>query len=195
MVKKSKRAFRTISEAAHDLDVPQHVLRFWETKFSAIKPMKRGGKRRFYRPSAIHLLKAIKHTLYDRGQSIKAVQLLIKKSGVKTFVADWKAAAGFVEPAEEAPAPAPEPAVKAKEPEEPGLSFEPEAEPAPEPEPPPEVMPEVAPEPTPEATPEAAPEAAAKTPADDDTIKISKDLVRALVADLKALRALIDRIP
>ena len=189
MVKKSKRAFRTISEAAHDLDVPQHVLRFWETKFSAIKPMKRGGKRRFYRPSDIRLLKAIKHTLYDRGQSIKAVQLLIKKSGVKTFVADWKAAAGFVEPAEEAraPAPAPEPAPRAKEPEEPGLSFEPEAEPAPEPEPPPEV--------TPEPAPEAAPEAAAKTPAEDDTIKISKDLVRALVADLKALRALIDRIP
>lgn len=201
MVKKSKRAFRTISEAAHDLDVPQHVLRFWETKFSAIKPMKRGGKRRFYRPSDIRLLKAIKHTLYDRGQSIKAVQLLIKKSGVKTFVADWKAAAGFVEPAEEAPvpAPAPEPAVKAKELEEPGLSFEPEAEPAPEPkpqpEPQPEVAPEVGPEPAPEAAPEATPEAAAKTPADDDTIKISKDLVRALVADLKALRALIDRIP
>ncbi len=181
MVKKSKRAFRTISEAADDLDVPQHVLRFWETKFSAIKPMKRGGNRRFYRPADIHLLKAIKHTLYDRDQSIKAVQLLIKKSGVKSFVVDWKKATGFVEPVEEAPAlaPAPEPVVKAEEPAveeispEPGLSFEPEDG----------------------GEPEPAPEAAAKTPADDDTIKISKDLVRALVADLKALRALIDRIP
>ncbi len=99
MVKKSKRAFRTISEAADDLDVPQHVLRFWETRFSVIKPMKRGGNRRFYRPADIHLLKAIKHTLYDRDQSIKAVQQLIKKSGVKSFVADWKKAAGIVEEA------------------------------------------------------------------------------------------------
>ncbi len=181
MVKKSKRAFRTISEAADDLDVPQHVLRFWETKFSAIKPMKRGGNRRFYRPADIHLLKAIKHTLYDRDQSIKAVQQLIKKSGVKSFVADWKKAAGIVEeaaappPAPALPETAPEPLPAAK-PEEPGLSFEPETGGAPEA----------------EAIPAVAPEA---PPRGDDTIKISKDLVRALVADLKALRALIDRIP
>ncbi|MCF3639499.1 MerR family transcriptional regulator [Rhizobium sp. TRM95111] len=83
---KSPDAFRTISEVADDLDLPQHVLRFWETRFSQIKPMKRGGGRRYYRPEDVDLLKGIRHLLYDHGYTIKGVQKLLKNNGNK-FVA------------------------------------------------------------------------------------------------------------
>lgn len=75
---KSKSAFRTISEVAEELNVPQHVLRFWETKFSQIKPMKRGGGRRYYRPEDVALLKKIYNLLYVEGYTIKGVQKLLK---------------------------------------------------------------------------------------------------------------------
>jgi len=77
-VNKSASAYRTISEAADELAVPQHVLRFWETKFSQIRPMKRSGGRRFYRPEDIAVLQTIKHLLYDQGYTIKGVQRLLK---------------------------------------------------------------------------------------------------------------------
>jgi DNA-binding transcriptional MerR regulator len=83
---KSPDAFRTISEVADDLDLPQHVLRFWETRFPQIKPMKRGGGRRYYRPEDVDLLKGIRHLLYDHGYTIKGVQKLLKSNGNK-FVA------------------------------------------------------------------------------------------------------------
>lgn len=83
---KSPDAFRTISEAATDLDVPQHVLRFWETRFTQIKPMKRGGGRRYYRPEDIELLKAIRDLLYGEGYTIKGVQRLLKEQGVKAVI-------------------------------------------------------------------------------------------------------------
>ena len=83
---KSPDAFRTISEVADDLDLPQHVLRFWETRFIQIKPMKRGGGRRYYRPEDVDLLKGIRHLLYDHGYTIKGVQKLLKMNGNK-FVA------------------------------------------------------------------------------------------------------------
>ena len=83
---KSPDAFRTISEVADDLDLPQHVLRFWETRFPQIKPMKRGGGRRYYRPEDVDLLKGIRHLLYDHGYTIKGVQKLLKMNGNK-FVA------------------------------------------------------------------------------------------------------------
>ena len=83
---KSPDAFRTISEVADDLDLPQHVLRFWETRFPQIKPMKRGGGRRYYRPEDVDLLKGIRHLLYDHGYTIKGVQKLLKTNGNK-FVA------------------------------------------------------------------------------------------------------------
>jgi DNA-binding transcriptional MerR regulator len=83
---KSPDAFRTISEVAEDLDLPQHVLRFWETRFTQIKPMKRGGGRRYYRPEDVELLKGIRHLLYDHGYTIKGVQKLLKTNGNK-FVA------------------------------------------------------------------------------------------------------------
>jgi len=80
---KSPDAFRTISEVAEDLDLPQHVLRFWETRFSHIKPLKRGGGRRYYRPDDVDLLKGIRHLLYGEGYTIKGVQRILKEEGVR----------------------------------------------------------------------------------------------------------------
>jgi DNA-binding transcriptional MerR regulator len=80
---KSATAFRTISEVADDLEVPQHVLRFWETKFPQIRPMKRGGGRRYYRPEDIDLLRAIRDLLYEQGYTIKGVQKLMREGGLK----------------------------------------------------------------------------------------------------------------
>lgn len=84
---KSASAFRTISEVAAELDLPQHVLRFWETKFPQVKPMKRGGGRRYYRPDDLQLLRRIRDLLYVDGYTIKGVQKLLRQSGsVRNFV-------------------------------------------------------------------------------------------------------------
>jgi DNA-binding transcriptional MerR regulator len=87
VVEKSPDAFRTISEAAEELDLPQHVLRFWETRFSTIRPLKRGGGRRYYRPEDVLLLKGIRHLLYDQGFTIKGVQRILKDQGVRNVIA------------------------------------------------------------------------------------------------------------
>lgn len=84
---KSPEAFRTISEVAEELDLPQHVLRFWETRFSQIKPMKRGGGRRYYRPQDVDLVKGIRHLLYDQGYTIKGVQRILRENGLQLAVA------------------------------------------------------------------------------------------------------------
>lgn len=86
-MEKSPDAFRTISEVAEELDLPQHVLRFWETRFSQIKPMKRGGGRRYYRPNDVDMLRGIKHLLYEEGYTIKGVQKLLRENGVQFAVA------------------------------------------------------------------------------------------------------------
>lgn len=83
---KNVDAFRTISEVADELGLPQHVLRFWETRFNQIKPMKRGGGRRYYRPDDIDLLKGIKVLLYDEGYTIRGVQRLLKEQGNKLAI-------------------------------------------------------------------------------------------------------------
>ena len=80
-MEKSPDAFRTISEAADELTVPQHVLRFWETRFTQIKPMKRAGGRRYYRPADIELLKGIHTLLYSQGYTIRGVQRILKEEG------------------------------------------------------------------------------------------------------------------
>lgn len=80
-MEKSPDAFRTISEAAEELDVPQHVLRFWETRFSQVKPMKRAGGRRYYRPGDLELLKGIRGLLYKEGYTIRGVQKILKEEG------------------------------------------------------------------------------------------------------------------
>ena len=84
---KSPDAFRTISEAAEELDLPQHVLRFWETRFTQIKPMKRGGGRRYYRPADVDLLKGIRHLLYDKGFTIRGVQRILREQSIPHVVA------------------------------------------------------------------------------------------------------------
>ena len=93
MVEKAPEAFRTISEVADDLDLPQHVLRFWETRFQQIKPMKRGGGRRYYRPDDIDLLRGIRHLLYGEGYTIRGAQRILKDHGVKFVQHVWKAGA------------------------------------------------------------------------------------------------------
>jgi DNA-binding transcriptional MerR regulator len=82
-MQKSPDAFRTISEVASDLDIPQHVLRFWETRFTPIRPLKRGGGRRYYRPDDVDLLKGIRHLLYGQGYTIKGVQRILKEDGLR----------------------------------------------------------------------------------------------------------------
>ena len=86
MSSKSPEAFRTISEVSKDLSLPQHVLRFWETKFAQIKPIKRGGGRRYYRPEDVRLLKGIKALLYNDGYTIRGVQKVIKENGTKKII-------------------------------------------------------------------------------------------------------------
>ena len=83
---KSPDAFRTISEVAEELDLPQHVLRFWETRFSQIKPLKRGGGRRYYRPEDVDLLKGIRRLLYEEGYTIRGLQRILKEQGNKFVI-------------------------------------------------------------------------------------------------------------
>jgi DNA-binding transcriptional MerR regulator len=96
-LEKAPDAFRTISEVAQELDIPQHVLRFWETRFSQIKPMKRSGGRRYYRPDDVDLLKGIRRLLYGEGYTIRGVQRILKEHGIKSVqaLADTSAAVSF----------------------------------------------------------------------------------------------------
>ncbi len=100
--RKAPSAFRTISEVADDLHIPQHVLRFWETKFPQLKPLKRGGGRRYYRPEDISLLRRVSDLLYTQGYTIKGVQRLLREGGLDEAVAASAAppAAAAVEPPE-----------------------------------------------------------------------------------------------
>ena len=93
MAEKAPEAFRTISEVANDLDLPQHVLRFWETRFQQIKPLKRGGGRRYYRPDDIDLLRGIRHMLYSEGYTIRGAQRILKDHGIKFVQNVWRAGA------------------------------------------------------------------------------------------------------
>ena len=115
-MEKSADAFKTISEAAEELDLPQHVLRFWETRFPQIKPLKRAGGRRFYRPADVRLLAVIRKLLYGDGYTIKGVQRLLKEQGVNVLQE------GFV-------APSPESLAAPGEPLEDGAGEEPAAPP------------------------------------------------------------------
>jgi DNA-binding transcriptional MerR regulator len=89
-VDKAPDAFRTISEVADDLDIPQHVLRFWESRFPQIKPMKRAGGRRYYRPDDVDLLRGIRHLLYGEGYTIRGVQRILREQGGKFVQAVWQ---------------------------------------------------------------------------------------------------------
>lgn len=155
-MEKSPDAFRTISEVADDLDLPQHVLRFWETRFTQIRPLKRGGGRRYYRPDDVDLLRGIRHLLYEEGYTIKGVQRILKEQGPRFVMQIWRedaltltaiaAAAGRTEAGSNEVAPEPErPAAKAR-----GTRKQPAAKPT-------ETWPDEAPPPAASAEPEAEP--------------------------------------
>jgi len=99
-VEKAPDAFRTISEVADELDIPQHVLRFWESRFPQIKPMKRAGGRRYYRPDDVDLLRGVRHLLYGEGYTIRGVQRILREQGQKFVQAVWQP--GAAQPAAEA---------------------------------------------------------------------------------------------
>jgi DNA-binding transcriptional MerR regulator len=165
-VKKAPNAFRTISEVADDLHIPQHVLRFWETRFPQVRPMKRGGGRRYYRPDDIALLRRISDLLYIQGYTIKGVQRLLREGGGQ--LSD-----------DIPPPPADERAAAEAEPDDmhddqsdlliPGL------EPAPDPVP---------------ASPVAAPRAAVRRRADTEAERLRSVLVETLT-ELETIRALL----
>jgi DNA-binding transcriptional MerR regulator len=92
-VEKSPDAFRTISEVAQEIGVPQHVLRFWETRFTHIRPMKRGGGRRYYRPDDVDLLRGVRHLLYGEGYTIRGVQRILREEGTAFVQNVWRAGA------------------------------------------------------------------------------------------------------
>jgi DNA-binding transcriptional MerR regulator len=100
-VDKAPEAFRTISEVAEEIDVPQHVLRFWESRFGQIRPMKRGGGRRYYRPDDIDLLRGVRHLLYGEGYTIRGVQRILREQGIG-FVQDvWRGDAELPAPSDD----------------------------------------------------------------------------------------------
>jgi len=92
-VDKAPGAFRTISEVAEEIDVPQHVLRFWESRFAQIRPMKRGGGRRFYRPEDVDLLRGVRHLLYGEGYTIRGVQRILREQGAAFVQNVWRVGA------------------------------------------------------------------------------------------------------
>ena len=96
-LEKAPDAFRTISEVAEEINVPQHVLRFWESRFTQIRPLKRGGGRRYYRPDDVDLLRGIRHLLYGEGYTIRGVQRILKEHGIASVqrLADASAIASF----------------------------------------------------------------------------------------------------
>jgi DNA-binding transcriptional MerR regulator len=95
---KAADAFRTISEVADDLEVPKHVLRFWEARFPQIKPMKRGGGRRYYRPADMDLLRGIRHLLHNEGYTIKGVQKILRLQGLDAVKTCWQPGKGLEAP-------------------------------------------------------------------------------------------------
>jgi DNA-binding transcriptional MerR regulator len=98
-LEKAPDAFRTISEVAEEIDVPQHVLRFWESRFTQIRPLKRGGGRRYYRPDDIDLLRGVRHLLYGEGYTIRGVQRILREEGLSFVQNVWRA--GAAQPADE----------------------------------------------------------------------------------------------
>ena len=131
-MEKSPDAFRTISEAADDLDLPQHVLRFWETRFSQIKPMKRGGGRRYYRPDDVDLLRGIRHLLYEEGYTIRGVQRILREQGNRFVIGISSGEIDISDPAAmlaatssgEPPAVAPEPEIESSAPRQKAVTVE-----------------------------------------------------------------------
>jgi DNA-binding transcriptional MerR regulator len=176
---KAPEAFRTISEVAEGLDVPQHVLRFWETRFTQIRPMKRGGGRRYYRPNDVDLLNGIRQLLYGEGYTIRGVQRILRDHGVAHVTAIGR---GEIRPEPEG--------VPGREGE---AEMKPKAGDAAMPTPAPEPVPSPAraeAEPTPAAPTAAAPRAAASGPA---LTRSDVEELRLALTDLAAAQRILDR--
>jgi DNA-binding transcriptional MerR regulator len=92
-LEKAPDAFRTISEVAEEVNVPQHVLRFWESRFAQIRPLKRGGGRRYYRPDDVDLLRGVRHLLYGEGYTIRGVQRILREEGISFVQNVWRTGA------------------------------------------------------------------------------------------------------
>ena len=184
-VTKSEAAFRTISEVAEDLDVPQHVLRFWESRFPQIKPLKRGGGRRYYRPADVQLLRRIRDLLYKDGYTIKGVQKLLRDGVLKVSDAPIPES----EPLDDF-----EPSDDLDEPEEPAAADMAAESPIPEPVEPAPTPEAIAPTPVPEQPTPApsldppAPAPAPEPPAPAGLSVAQQDELRAILDDLKSLR-------
>ncbi len=177
-VRKAADAFRTISEVADELHVPQHVLRFWETKFPQVRPLKRGGGRRYYRPEDVALLRRVADLLYTQGYTIKGVQRLLRDGGITA-----------PEPAQDHAPPPSQPSLLPPEPAFPVREAAPQAEPDPEPTEP-ESLAVTAPEPVADPAPLPDPPRAMPPamPMDDkETARLRVLLVETL-ASLEALR-------
>jgi DNA-binding transcriptional MerR regulator len=179
--KKAPSAFRTISEVADELHIPQHVLRFWETKFPQVKPLKRGGGRRYYRPDDITLLRRVSDLLYIQGYTIKGVQRLLREGGGKL--------------SDDIPPPSPEDR-EAEELASPRAAdtAEPEAAAAPEPSLPLfETLSPAAPgqTPPPSATASAAPRTTSRAAKPDHEVERLRALLAETLSELEALRALL----
>ena len=112
-MQKSPSAFRTISEVSEVLGVPTHVLRFWESKFTQIKPVKRGGGRRYYRPEDVGLIRTIQHLLHEQGMTIKGAQKILRERGVKAIIAMGQDLLDNGPATEAVEAPAPQPVTAA----------------------------------------------------------------------------------
>lgn len=177
---------RTIGEVAEHLDLPQHVLRFWETRFREIDPVKRAGGRRFYRPGDIALVEAIRHLLYREGYTIKGVQRILKEQGVEAVIADVRRRQTCESPPAAPPAPEPESRPAEPAPREPQGRLD---------------LPEPAPFPPPvEIDPEArgAPPVPVAAPVFNAPVVISRppeadgaDLLRAVLAEIEECKRLL----
>lgn len=187
--RKSANAYRTISEVAGSLGVPQHVLRFWETKFPAVKPLKRGGNRRYYRPEDIEVLQVIHKLLHVDGYTIKGAQKLLKERGVRALVEELlnegAPETALENPTEEAPteeAPTEEAATEAS----PQIDAQAEAEAETEAG---AALAEAGIPEAPTAEPEPTRPAPADAPAQDQALDTPQAPQAALVAELKSIRA------
>jgi len=187
---KSPEAFRTISEVADALDVPPHVLRFWETRFTHVKPVKRGGGRRYYRPEDVRLLRGIRGLLYDDGMTIKGVQKILREKGIRHVIGLGTTAEPEAEP-EAAPEPVAAPAAK-RAPKPAATAAEAPAAPAPRRVPQRDLFDPAAGD-TATATVEAPVELAAAAAASAGPI--DKKALRSLLAELQALRAVMIKDP
>jgi DNA-binding transcriptional MerR regulator len=205
-MEKSAEAFRTISEVSEALDTPAHVLRFWESRFTQIKPLKRAGGRRYYRPGDVALLAGIRQLLHDDGLTIRGVQKILREKGVRHVAALSSAAAfdapGFDAPdagaADEAPAPvraaapqpaAPQPAMRPEPPAAPSLPADLFTAPFAEAMPASPPIPEPAPEPAPSRSPAAAEPAPVAGSGSDAGLHAEREPAATLLRAMDALRA------